>query len=214
LVRARCAAPFLALAPAASRTARWPTGATIGAGVLLGFGCCLSYGLDPDGSTRRRGAAGRPHHQTLYGVVLGALALAVAFTVFGFWWFDGYIAVKVRYYQGVAADRPNVYWVWASYASLLCAVGLASSAALPISVSWPKLRTLTPLNATVVAFLLAGTLADLSGLSKAGTERIWLPFAIWMLAAPALLPPAQHRLWLAVQAVGALAINHLILTTW
>ena len=58
------------------------------------------------------------------------------------------------------------------------------------------------------------TLADLSGLSKAETERIWLPFALWILAAPALLPPPSHRFWLALQAGGALAINHLILTNW
>ncbi|MDP9168331.1 MAG: hypothetical protein M3O32_20055, partial [Actinomycetota bacterium] len=38
--------------------------------------------------------------------------------------------VKTRYCQGVAADRPYVYWVWANYAALLCAVGLAPAAAV------------------------------------------------------------------------------------
>jgi methylthioxylose transferase len=237
---ARRAAPFLALAPAAiwiavsadafftgvaawgmallamvaGRTVRWPLAAAIGSGVLLGFGAYLSYGLIlmvvPAAAVLMVAGTARP----LVGAVVGVLAVAATFTVFGFWWFDGYAAVKVRYYQGVAADRPYVYWVWANYASLLCAVGLATSAAFPRLVSWPKLRALRPLNIILVAFVLAVTVADLSGLSKAETERIWLPFAIWILSAPALLPPSGHRFWLTVQTVGALAINHLILTNW
>lgn len=74
--------------------------------------------------------------------------------------------------------------------------------------------------AVVPAALLAGAaatavlLADLSGLSKAETERIWLPFDVWMLAGAALLPRRDVRVWLAVQAVGALLVNHFILTNW
>ena len=56
--------------------------------------------------------------------------------------------------------------------------------------------------------------ADLTGLSKAETERIWLPFAVWLVAAPALLPRRSHRSALGLQAVGALLINSLLLTTW
>jgi hypothetical protein len=51
-------------------------------------------------------------------------------------------------------------------------------------------------------------------LSKAETERIWLPFMVWLTAAPALLPRSSHRWWLAVNVIGALAINHFILTNW
>ena len=51
--------------------------------------------------------------------------------------------------------------------------------------------------------LLAIVFADLSMLSKAETERIWLPFTIWLTAAPALLPPQSHRWWLALNVVGA-----------
>lgn len=237
---ARRAAPFLALAPAAiwiavsadafftgvtawglallalaaRRAVRWPLAAAIGAGVLLGFAVYLSYGLVlmvlPAAAVLLAAHNARP----LWGAVLGALAVAATFTAFGFWWFDGYTAVKVRYYQGVAADRPYVYWVWANYACLMCAVGLASPAALHRVLSWSRLRALQPLNVLVVAFLLTVVVADLSGLSKAETERIWLPFALWILAAPALLPPPSHRFWLAVQAGAALAVNHLILTNW
>jgi hypothetical protein len=57
-------------------------------------------------------------------------------------------------------------------------------------------------------------LADLSGLSKAEVERIWLPFTVWLTAATAFLPAASRKLWLAAQAATALAVNHLLLTNW
>ncbi|MEV6971815.1 hypothetical protein AB0M47_42640, partial [Hamadaea sp. NPDC051192] len=54
--------------------------------------------------------------------------------------------------------------------------------------------------------------ADLSGLSKAEVERIWLPFAIWLPAAAALL--SHRKAWLVAQAATALAVNHLLHTVW
>ncbi|MGW1599301.1 hypothetical protein ACWCQG_37225, partial [Streptomyces sp. NPDC002343] len=67
--------------------------------------------------------------------------------------------------------------------------------------------------ALVVAAALAALLAaDLSGMSKAETERIWLPFAMWLIAACAFLP--RPRGWLAAQAVLALLLNHLLFTGW
>ena len=56
--------------------------------------------------------------------------------------------------------------------------------------------------------------ADLSGLSKAEVERIWLPFAVWLPAAAVLLPESDRRGWLCVQAGTALVVNHLVLTAW
>jgi methylthioxylose transferase len=64
------------------------------------------------------------------------------------------------------------------------------------------------------AAALAVLIADLSGLSKAEVERIWLPFAVWLIASTGLLPPRQARAWLTAQAILALTINHLLLTTW
>ncbi|MFI1918638.1 hypothetical protein [Nocardia sp. NPDC020380] len=72
----------------------------------------------------------------------------------------------------------------------------------------------TPAALVAGAAATAVLLADLSGLSKAETERIWLPFDVWMLAGAALLPRRDVRVWLAVQAVGALLVNHFILTNW
>ncbi|MFJ6728519.1 hypothetical protein ACIQPQ_26845 [Streptomyces sp. NPDC091281] len=59
---------------------------------------------------------------------------------------------------------------------------------------------------------LALLVADLSGMSKAETERIWLPFAVWLLPACATL--TRPRGWLLAQAVLALLINHLLRTGW
>jgi hypothetical protein len=66
----------------------------------------------------------------------------------------------------------------------------------------------------VVAAIAAMLCADLSMLSKAETERIWLPFTVWLTAAPALLPRRSQQWWLAANIIGALAINHFILTNW
>nr|WP_246461070.1 hypothetical protein [Nocardia transvalensis] len=71
-----------------------------------------------------------------------------------------------------------------------------------------------PAALLATAGLAAIVAADLSGLSKAETERIWLPFDMWLLAATALLPPRSVRWWLAAQAVAALLLNHLLLTSW
>lgn len=64
----------------------------------------------------------------------------------------------------------------------------------------------------VAAAFSALLIADLSGMSKAETERIWLPFAMWLLASCAFL--TRPRTWLATQAVIALLVNHLLLTGW
>ena len=45
-------------------------------------------------------------------------------------------------------------------------------------------------------------------------ERIWLPFAVWLVAAAVLLPAASRRWWLAAQAGTALAVTHVLLTSW
>ena len=75
---------------------------------------------------------------------------------------------------------------------------------------WPlTAERLLPLAAAV-----AIVAADLSGLSKAEVERIWLPFTVWFAAGAVLLPPPSRRGWLAVQAATALLVNHLLLTTW
>ncbi|MET8910140.1 hypothetical protein [Micromonospora sp. NPDC004551] len=75
-----------------------------------------------------------------------------------------------------------------------------------------RVLALGPAVLLPAAAALAVAAADLSGMSKAEVERIWLPFAVWLLVAAAHLPARTHRWWLTAQALTALAVNHLLLT--
>ncbi|GAB2602531.1 hypothetical protein Aab01nite_62420 [Paractinoplanes abujensis] len=199
------------LAHALTRGART---SAVTAGLLLGFGCYLSYGLVLMVFVVAAVliAAGLPW-RPLPWVPAGAAAVVVVFTAYGFWWLDGYHLVVRRYYQGIAAVRPYAYWVWANLAVLAVAAGPVAAVILRRAVravTGPRRATwLLPLGAT--AAIVA---ADLSGYSKAEVERIWLPFAWWLTAGAALIPADRRRFWLGAQAVTALAVNHLLLTTW
>lgn len=184
-----------------------------GAGVVLGAGCLLSYGLVLMAPIAASVFVIGKRWVTLPAALLGAAAVPAAFAAAGFWWLDGYHLVVERYHQGIADDRPYAYWVWANVACVVAAVGPAAAAssrrAFGDHVSAAGRWLLLPLSA-VVAILLA----DLSGLSKAEVERIWLPFTVWVTVATAVLPVHSRRGWLAVQAATALAVNHLVLTAW
>jgi hypothetical protein len=70
-----------------------------------------------------------------------------------------------------------------------------------------------------VAVLVAGAvaavlLADLSLMSKAEVERIWLPFVPWLTLAVVFLPARWRRPALAVQLGTALVVQHLLYTSW
>jgi hypothetical protein len=172
-------------------------------GVLLGVGCYLSYGLVLMAIPAFAVVLRRRSAKALIAGLLGAGAVAAAFTAAGFDWLTGYHLVQQRYYQGLAAHRPYFYWVWADLAILVVSAGPAAAAALPRTV-----RT------AAVGAVLAIVAADLSGFSKAEVERIWLPFAVWLLAATGSLPARDRRWWLLAQAAVALLVNHLLLTTW
>ncbi|WP_433729846.1 hypothetical protein ACQP0C_01540 [Nocardia sp. CA-129566] len=235
--RARKSLPFLTIAPAAiwiavsadavfAGVAAWAIALlaiavgrprhrwiAVASGVLFGLGIYLSYGLVimavPAVAILIAGRTARP----LLPALLGALLVAAAFTMAGFWWLDGYHLVVERYYQGIATERPYAYWVWANLAATVCAVGLATAAGLPRALSHPR-EPGDPTALLVAAGLCAILVADLSGLSKAETERIWLPFDIWLMAATAFLPRSTVRVWLFVQALGTLVLAHTILTNW
>ncbi len=64
-----------------------------------------------------------------------------------------------------------------------------------------------------VAFAVA--LADLSLLSKGEVERIWLPFAPWILLGTVALGARRSRRgWLAAQVAFALAIQMWVVSPW
>jgi hypothetical protein len=188
----------------------------LAAGVLLAGGIYLSYGLTLIAVPAiailllARGKRLLP----LAAAAGGAVAVVAAFTAAGFWWLDGYHLVVQRYYQGIASRRPYAYWVWADLALVLVCAGPAAAVILrrAVPLRRPRARPAAAVLPLAAAAAIVG--ADLSGLSKAEVERIWLPFAVWLLAGAALIPPPSRRTWLIVQATVALLVNHLLLTTW
>jgi hypothetical protein len=209
------------LAVAVHGAARFPALVAAGAGVLLGWGIFLSYGLAlmglPALAVLLSAADWRAALRALGPAAIAALAVAVTFAVAGFYWFDGYTLVQQRYWQGVAKDRPFQYWSWGDLACAVCAMGLGSVAGIGRvfdSLGIDAIRRRSGFHLLLLAVLAAIICADLSMLSKAETERIWLPFTVWLTAAPALLPPRSHRLWLAVNAAGAILLNSVIFTNW
>ncbi|MFE0376558.1 hypothetical protein ACFW1M_13415 [Streptomyces inhibens] len=201
--------------------------AALASGLLLGLTCYLSYGLTLivliAAAVLLITGSARP----LPLLLAGAAAVAAVFTLAGFNWWEGYHLLVERYYQGAAGVRPYAYWVWGNLACAVLITGLATVAGLrrALAAAPTALRRLRPsagplrtpsdrLVVLVLAALLALLAADLSGMSKAETERIWLPFAVWLPAACALLPAARRRPWLTAQAALALLLNHLLYTGW
>lgn len=221
---ARAAAPFVVLAPAAVWhtnadvvfggialtgvalvvvARRWTTAAAGGA--VFGLSLLFSYGLTllavPIAAVvlwRRR--------PVVLAVASAAGAVVVALPLlWGFWWLDGLAATRVQYYDGIGAERPYEYFVLANLAVFAAAVGPATAAGLA------RLRDLR-------AWLVVGSglavvlLADLSGLSKAETERIWQPFMPLVLLAGAALSPSRR--WLAVQVAVAVVLQAALRSPW
>ncbi|MGP4055619.1 hypothetical protein ACTWP6_12470 [Mycobacterium sp. 4D054] len=203
---------------AVTRSARLPVLVAVGSGLLLGWAVFLNYGLVlmalPAVAVLLGAANWRAALGAAIPAVAAALVVVVAFALAGFWWFDGYLLVQERYWQGIANDRPFQYWGWANLASVVCAIGLGSVAGLSRVFDIAALKRRSGLHLLILGALLAIAFADLSRLSKAETERIWLPFTVWLVAATALLPRRSARWWLALNVTGALAVNHLILTNW
>jgi hypothetical protein len=208
------------LAVAVHRPVRFPALIAAAAGLLLGWGVFLSYGLGlmglPAVAVLASAPTARGALRTLGPAVAVALAVAVAFAVAGFNWFEGYTLVQQRYWQtnAIANYRPFQYWWWANLACVVCAIGLGSVAGITRVFDVAAIRRRCGFHLVLLAMLAAIVCADLSMLSKAEVERIWLPFTIWLTAAPALLPARSHRVWLAVNAVGALLINTVMVTHW
>jgi hypothetical protein len=236
---ARRAAPFLVLAPAAvwvgtsadgyftavtawavallalALTGHRPAWTGLGSGLLFGLTVYLSYGLTLFAVI---GAAvlllGTRRPRVLPYVIAGFLVVPVVFAVLGFDWWEAYRLLVTRYYQGAGGVRPYGYWVWANLACTVLITGPATVAGLRRAGGAPfgHRGADARLAVLMASALLALLIADLSGMSKAETERIWLPFAFWLLPAAAFLP--GPRAWLAGQAVLALLLNHLLLTGW
>lgn len=206
------------LAFAVRGTGRRAVFAGMCSGLLLGWAIFLNYGLALMALPAVAVLICAPNRRAATRAVLpavgAALAVVAAFAVAGFWWFDGYTLVQQRYWQGIANNRPFQYWGWANLASVVCAVGLGTVAGIGRVFDIAAIKRRSGIHLLVLAALTAILFADLSMLSKAETERIWLPFEVWLLAAGALLPVRSQRWWLGLNVIGALLINHFIFTNW
>ena len=148
-------------------------------------------------------------------------AVVLAYVPFGYSWWEALPVLRERYWDGVASNRPPQYWMWGNLAALAFSAGPVAFAGVFTTLRWsrrrvsavtrPGERTVCWLVGAAVAMVVA---ADLSQMSRAEVERIWLPFVPWLLVGSALLPERWRRPGLALQVVVALAVQHLLATGW
>jgi hypothetical protein len=238
---ARLAAPFLVIGPAAiwqcvsadamfAAVAAWGTatlalgavrrsaGWSLLAGVLLGYCVMLSYGLPLLAVLALAVLAAARSWFPLPFAAAAALGVVLAFAAAGFAWWEALSVLRERYWAGVASDRPTAYWLWGDLAALLFSAGpllgaslAASGRELARALMRPARHRVGALVAAAVAMVL---LADASLMSKAGVERIWLPFVPWLLLSCAFLPARWARAGLVLQVGFALVVQHLLWSDW
>jgi hypothetical protein len=238
---ARKAAPFLAIGPAAiwqcvsadgmfAAIAAWGLAVlavasvrrswawSVVAGLLLGAAVMTSYGLLLLGilalAVLWLGGSWRP----LVPAALAAAAVVLVFAAFGFYWWEALGVLHDRYWDGIARNRPASYWMWGNLAALTFSAGPMLGAGLARAGS--SARSLFGGAESRVVLVLTGAafatvaVADLSRMSKGEVERIWLPFAPWLLISTAFLPRRWRTAGVAVQVVFALAVQHLLKPDW
>ena len=193
-----------ALALAARADARRGVVLAIGAGLGFGAVAFLSYGLVPVAALAVAVAWQRPRLLAVAG--LAVAAVVATFAAAGFWWPAGVGATHAEWARGHGADRPYGYFLLGNLAVLAVVVGPATAA------GFARLRD-RRLWLVVGAAALAVVASDLGGFSRGEVERIWLPFAVWLIAATAALP-GPARGWLVAQAAVALVITVVLATPW
>jgi hypothetical protein len=207
------------LALAATRPGR---GAAVGwsllAGLLLGYSVMLSYGLPLLGLVAVAVLVVARSWFPLVFTAVAALGVAVAFGLAGFSYLEALPAIHDRYWDAVGGRRQPAYWSWADLSAFAFSAGpLAFAAGAQLCASArgllrdPQTRVVLWLSGAGWAMVLA---ADLSQMSKGEVERIWLPFAPWVLVACATLPERWRRGGLALQLAAALVVQHLLSTGW
>jgi hypothetical protein len=230
---ARAAAPFVALAPAAiwiatsadalfAGVAAWSLALLIlstgnegsrsdalalSGGLLFGGALFLSYGVVLLALVPATVAVARRRLRPIAVAAAGTALALLAVSATGFWWPDGLSATRREYAESIARFRPYAYFLLANLAAFAVVVGPATAAALA-SLRNPGIWLL------VSGSLAAIAVANLSGLSKGEVERIWLPFAPWVIAACAGLYAGGRRGWLAAQLSTGLIVQSLIRTSW
>jgi len=185
------------------------------AGLLLGYCAYLSYGLVLIALPAAGVLVAARRVRPLPWAVAGAGLVVLAFTAAGFRWWEALPVLRARYYAGIASIRPAAYWVWGDLAALAISAGPVLGAVVAVVIErirrWPQQRAVLSLT---VSAALAVVLADLSLMSKAEVERIWLPFVPLLLTGTALLPERWQRRALVGQVALALAVQTLLHPRW
>jgi hypothetical protein len=219
---ARGAAPYMVLAPTALWvatsadalfagvaalglwllvTARGPVRAVAG-GAVLGATLFLSYGLvllAPLALVAAWRGGVRSTVRVLAPALAGTALVVAGFAAAGFVWWEGLAATARRVVLGAGhSDRPGWFFLFGNVAALAVAVGPATVGAFACW-RWTERWLCFP-----GAALLAMTVATVSQLSVGEVERIYLPFAVWLLPLAAALP--SGRRWLAGAAGWAFLI--------
>lgn len=189
------------------------------AGLLAGLLPYLSYGLLPYGAVlaavgwlgvRRHGwPTARSARWPVLALAAGVAGLAVApvaFTLAGFSWFEGAAATHRAWVLGKGDDRPYLYSLLADVAVLGVLVGPAT--ALAATRRQPPVTALLAAASAVALLVLA-----VSGVTRLEVERIWLPFAPWLVLLTAALP-GRTRSWLVLNAACAIAFQLLVRDVW
>ncbi len=184
-------------------------------GLLFGLTAFLSYGLVLLAVVPLVVAWNRRRVRPMVVAAFACGAVFLTFLAAGFSWLAGLQLAHQRYGAGVASRRPYAYFLVADLAALALAVGPAAA----IGLAHLRDRATWLLAGSALAVV---ALADLSGMSKAEVERIWLPFMPWLLLAAASiaygavgpLTVRRVRYTLAAQVATALLIQLTIKSPW
>ncbi len=193
-------------------------GWSVVAGLLLGACVMMSYGLPLLGVLAVAVLLVARSWFPLVPAALAALAVVLTFALLGFSYLEALPAVHDRYWGAVGGRRQAAYWTWADLSAFAFSAGPLAFAGVAELLHRGR-GSLRDRQTRVVA-LLAGAgvtmllLADASQMSKAEVERIWLPFAPWVLLSCALLPERWRRRGLLLQLAVALLVQHLLDTGW
>jgi len=238
--RARLALPYLALSPAAvwiatsmdaffAGVGAWGVALLVSggagrarvlrgvaAGVLLGALPYLSYGLVPYLLIPVVAAlAARISRASAIACLAGVAAVTAAFAAGGFLWPAGVLAIHAEWVADPGAARPYLYFLIANLAVLALLTGPATAAGLARMApggarAW--LRAVPAGARVLVAAAIVAVLAlDVSGVTRGEVERIWVPYATWIVLAAAWSP---GRRWLAAQALTGLLLQGLVISPW
>lgn len=194
---AACGIALVAVA-ASSAAGRRRDVLAVAGGTVLGVALHLSYGIAPLGLVVVAVLVYRRAVAVTLLAAAGVLGVTGVFGAGGFWWPDGLAATETLYSAGIATRRPYADFLVINLAAFFIALGPAALA------GYSRLRDR---RVWVLAGAILGTVltAELSGLSRGETERIWLPFVPWVLVATAAL--GASRRWLALQVLLAVVVQ-------